>query len=891
MNPFTSMSEASHAVGLSPKPARRSWLVFVLCAAVFSHGNPAGAATITWADAGTDFATNANWLLGTAPANSIVTDIASFGLVVNSQPNLALASSVNGLAFTAASTNAVTFTGAVFTIGTGGINNASASGLKLINNNLVLGAAQSYTNNGAMTIAGTVTNGGFLLTLTGTGATGTVSGAIGGTGGLTKTGTGTWIVSGNNNYSGGTTVSTGVLNIQHNNALGTTGAGTTVASGAALQLQGNITVTGENLTNIAGTGVLATGALRNISGNNTWTGGMAMSANTTIGSDAGLLTFSGNITNFSGNRTLTVTGAGDTTITGALSNGSGGIIKTGAGKLILSGTNTYTGATRVNGGTLQLGSSSSLANSALTINATTASTTALVDLNGFNATITSLTFGTAFLGVASTNNLSTGAGTLTLGGNVTYNASGNPFGSTLSGKVALGAATRTFTIGDSTNAPVDLTVSADISGAVGLIKAGAGTMVLSGNNSYTGVTTINAGTLSINTIGNVSGGASALGAPTTAVNGTIAIGTGATGATLQYTGSGSTTDRVINLAGTTGGATLDSSGTGALAFTSNITATGAGSKTLTLAGSNTSANTISGTIVNNSGANTTSLVKSGAGTWTLSGVSANTYTGTTAINDGTLNLNKTAGVNALGTGAGTVTIGDGVGSASTANLVLQASNQIADSTAITINSDGRLSLGTFSEAINTVAGSGLIDLGASGALTVNASSTFSGKLIGAGSLTVAGGTFTLGSSLGIPPNDFTGTLNLGTGTTLALNGFNFTMGTLHITGNSILDFGNSAASVLDLTNLIIDAGVLLTVNNWVDAVDFFNVQNDPGGSQGNNPLNQILFTGGSYTINDTRWQPYDRQITPAPEPATYGAILAGISTLLLAWRRRRRVVV
>ncbi len=65
---------------------------------------------------------------------------------------------------------------------------------------------------------------------------------------------------------------------------------------------------------------------------------------------------------------------------------------------------------------------------------------------------------------------------------------------------------------------------------------------------------------------------------------------------------------------------------------------------------------------------------------------------------------------------------------------------------------------------------------------------------------------------------------------------------------------------------------------------------DPSGNgAGSAPLNQFNFTGGSYTNNDTKWLPYDHQITPAPEPAVYGAVLAGCSTLLLAWRRRRAV--
>ena len=49
-------------------------------------------------------------------------------------------------------------------------------------------------------------------------------------------------------------------------------------------------------------------------------------------------------------------------------------------------------------------------------------------------------------------------------------------------------------------------------------------------------------------------------------------------------------------------------------------------------------------------------------------------------------------------------------------------------------------------------------------------------------------------------------------------------------------------------------------------------------------MNQVTFTGSSN--NDTSWQGYDHQITPAPEPSTYGALFIGLSLGLVAWRRR-----
>ena len=117
-------------------------------------------------------------------------------------------------------------------------------------------------------------------------------------------------------------------------------------------------------------------------------------------------------------------------------------------------------------------------------------------------------------------------------------------------------------------------------------------------------------------------------------NATINFGATATSGTLLYTGGGETSDKVINLAGTTGGGTIDQSGTGVLKFTSDLTAAGAGSKTLTLQGSTAGTGEIAGKIVDNSSTNKTSVTKSGTGTWTLSG--ANTYSGSTRSGAGTL---------------------------------------------------------------------------------------------------------------------------------------------------------------------------------------------------------------------------------------------------------------
>lgn len=187
-----------------------------------------------------------------------------------------------------------------------------------------------------------------------------------------------------------------------------------------------------------------------------------------------------------------------------------------------------------------------------------------------------------------------------------------------------------------------LVVNAPITDGTGngldFISAGGGTVILNGANTFTGVSLIQNAVVVANSLNKVAGGtaSSSLGAPTSVANGTISVGDGTRAAsTLRYVGTGETTDRVINLAGTTSGAILDQSGGGVLGFSSNFTATGAGVKTLTLTGYGTGTGLISGAIVNSASA--TNLTKTGPVTWTLNG--ANTYTGTTTLGGGTLALN------------------------------------------------------------------------------------------------------------------------------------------------------------------------------------------------------------------------------------------------------------
>lgn len=158
-----------------------------------------------------------------------------------------------------------------------------------------------------------------------------------------------------------------------------------------------------------------------------------------------------------GVNTLTLN-AGSGTFAGDIT-GLGGFTLT-SGNQTLSGNNAYFGATTINGGTLQAGSGTGLSrNSAFTV-----AGGAAIDLNGFDATIGSLA----------------GAGTLSLGA-------------------------KTLTAGGDDSSTV---FSGVMSGATGgqLVKAGTGTLTISGVNSYTGVTTVNAGTLALTATGAIVGG-------------------------------------------------------------------------------------------------------------------------------------------------------------------------------------------------------------------------------------------------------------------------------------------------------------------------------------------------------------------------------------------------
>ena len=281
-----------------------------------------------------------------------------------------------------------------------------------------------------------------------------------------------------------------------------------------------------------------------------------------------------------------------------------------------------------------------------------------------------------------------------------------------------------------------------ISGAGALAKFGAGQLTLTASNSYSGLTSVNIGTLRIeNDFG--------LGALN---NGTI-VNPG--GALVVGGSAGNLSDPLtLNGQGPAGSGALQVDG--GVTWNTDVTL---GSDT-TISSPNFSLLTINGAI---SGA--ASLTKIGNGTLVYEGTGANSYSGTTFVNEGILELNKSALNVAL---VGPLVIGQGFG-APNAAVQLNAATQIDNNSAVTINDTGLLELASHQDAIGSLTGSGNVHLG-SAFLNVgvnNSSTLFSGIISGnGGSLSKLGtGTFTLTGS-----NTYTGPTTVSAGT-LLINGF------------------------------------------------------------------------------------------------------------------------
>lgn len=538
----------------------------------------------------------------------------------------------------------------------------------------------------------------------------TVSSAIKNTGTVgtfSKLGLGRLVLSGNNTFADIFAVGDGVVRIQHENALGSTAGGTTVNSGDALEISGGFTVAGESLL-INGSGVSTTGALRNINGTNEWTGTIDLGGDARINADAGTQLTVSAITAGGTSRDITFGGDGDIIASGRI--GSGGtnpvdqVLKDGTGTLTLSDTtNDFTSTLTINNGTVKLGASEVITNAEnVTINRGT------LNLNGFAETITALTLGNATTTVAgSTASIvdSVGGGILRLTSGVTYNTGSVGFENgqaLISADLDLNNATRTFTVNDNTTLGEEVHISGDISNSgvavAGLTKSNAGTLVLSGTNSYNGNTTINTGVLR------------AANSQAFGVSGTVSLAN--TDAVVELA-NGISIARAMTVSDTGNNKELRlQSGAASAAYNGNIaiSETTAGNFDVTAGGSGRL--TLGGVV---SGSGAAGLSKEGAGTVVLT--NANTYSGGTNVNTGTLEVNNTTG---SGTGTGTITVG------SSATLAGEGSITAGSGNFVFVN--GTLQVGAFGATQGadfslTTSGAGSTDFGASSLLSMDLWST------------------------------------------------------------------------------------------------------------------------------------------------------------------------
>ena len=304
---------------------------------------------------------------------------------------------------------------------------------------------------GSIAGAGDFSLNAYTLTAGGDNSSTTVSGAITGTGSFEKTGTGSTSLSGNNTYTGATTISSGTLSVESESAIantsgtsmgngtgftynGSTGAisrsfaitsgtgtlrnsgggilsltGTLSKDGTTLKLaQGAFNITGSIIGSNANSDLVVDGANAILNGINTYNGptyllnNATLTANATgalptqtrsavtmddtgtggstlaLGSSQAIASLTGaassNVT--LGSNTLTIGSNSDNTTFGGQISGTGNLVKDEASTQVLSGSNTFTGNTTVNSGTLQVNATNALQN------------TTHVDVNGGSFLVT-----------------------------------------------------------------------------------------------------------------------------------------------------------------------------------------------------------------------------------------------------------------------------------------------------------------------------------------------------------------------------------------------------------------------------------------------------------------------------------------------------------------------
>ena len=403
---------------------------------------------------------------------------------VNVTPANVSTTTLNGVINSVSGTARVNITAPNVTVttlsgGTLSVNSSSSTSSVSTTVKAIRGGSVKVYNRGTLNVSvpsGSAVNGSIAIANGGVAAfnqtvTGNYKGLISGVGQVRKTGTGLLILTGSNTYTGLTTVTAGTL---RGNAISLRG---NIANSAVVEF--NQTSDGNYTGVISGTGQLNKlgAAVLTLTGANTYTGLTTVSAGTLAGNTTSLRGAIANSAIVEFNQTS------NGTYTGVIS-GKGQLKKDGAAVLTLTGANTYTGLTTVIQGTLS-GNTTSLRGAIVNSGVVRFNQTS-------NGNYTGVISGTGQL-------LKIGRAVLTLTGANTYTGLTTVSAGTLSGNT-------TSLRGDIANSGVvqfnqtsNGNYTGVISGTGQLSKIGTGVLILTGANTYTGLTTVTAGTLRGNT--------------------------------------------------------------------------------------------------------------------------------------------------------------------------------------------------------------------------------------------------------------------------------------------------------------------------------------------------------------------------------------------------------
>ncbi len=643
-------------------------------------------------------------------------------------------------------------------------------------------------------------------------------------GGLTKSGSGTLKLSSDgmgtnpkNTFTGGTVINGGTLEIFGRSAdnggytsLGTgavtiNNGGTLVAANDwALGNEWNVGNVGTVTVNAGGTltlntagntirnGLVLNGATVNGSGvNNDWGGLYLRNTYVTVGGSA---TSSISVdTALNATTTMTVGAGSQLNYSGKIHNkigATGGITKEGTGTLTLSGSNSYSGVTDIKAGTLVADNGTALGTGGWSGSTMTwVRDGATLALQG-NISLDEHMHvtGTGVGGLGAIRSLS-GNNALTM----TNNNSGSGPGLAIDGNTTIGVDADTLT----------LTGFYHDSGSYGITKVGNGTLKLTQGSTYTGDTTISAGTLQI---GNGGAGGSLYSPSVSSGNLTF----GSAGAIVN---NGAL---VYNIAGGSVNVNKTISGTGSLSVTGDRSVNFAAGTSIRTTGSQTyTATATSGRFYGfNLADNATVTLTSTAGNISMTGMlgTANGNTGNLAINtsagNGSVTLNTAVGVSGVDYGINSLTVNAGTGT-----ITLGTHNGQNWGTVNTVSLTGG--------AINSTANmAGFTTL----TVTNSAASAFSGNLTASGGSLVknGGGVLTLTGS-----NSYTGSTTVGAGT-LVLSGNN-TIGAVNVNGGSVL-FSGGNSTINGNINLNVEGGSGLSFTGGVVTMNQLNfaVTGNPG---------------------------------------------------------------